>query len=122
MGHSAAKNLRLQSTPEIKPVRAAGSVTQVGAIPETIGLFQHPIPYLAPSQTLEALVGHYSGIRQSYPDLLFDVSIRYEGVGGVHEETVQLSLKPTDDLQHLAEYDIGKELHEIRETLQRMKA
>lgn len=122
LGRSAARDVRLKSTPEIKPVRAGGSVTQVGGIPNFIGLFRHPIPYLAPSQQIDALVGHYSGMRSSYPDLEFDIQLEYSGIGGPFTETVRLSLKPTDEALHLADYDIGKELHGIQESLERIRS
>ena len=121
-GRSAAKALRITSEPEIKPVRAAGSVKTVGGIPEFIGLFKHPIPYLAPSQHLDALVGHYSGIRESFPGLAFTLSLDYEGIGGPHHETLQLSLKATDESLHLQDYDLGKEIHEVQDVLRRIEA
>ncbi len=71
---------------------------------------------------MEALVGHYSGIKASYPELCFTISLHYEGVGGPYSETVDLSLKPTDEAQHLTDYDVGKELHEIREALDRIRS
>lgn len=122
LGHSAAKQVKLTCDPEIKPVRAGGSVTQFGNIPDAIGLFQHPISYMAPSETVEALVGHYSGIKASYPDLSFKVTLQYEGSGRSYAEAVELSLKPTEDAQYLMDYDVGKELHEIREVLDRIRA
>ena len=122
VGHSAAKQLQLKSDPEIKPVRASGSVVEFGTVPDSIGFFRHSITYLAPSQSVEALVGHYSDIRASYPELLFRISLHYHGIGGPYEETVELSLKPTDDAQYLMDYDIGEELHEIRKTLEGIKS
>jgi len=122
VGHSAAMDLQLKSEPEIKPVRASGSATTVGKIPDSIGLFHHTIPYLAPSQRLEALVGHYSGVKTSYPELRFTISLQYKGSAGHYAETVELSLKPTDDALHLADYEIGEELHEIRKTLEDIKS
>jgi hypothetical protein len=119
-GRSSAKHIRAVSDPEIKPVRGAGSVTTVGSIPEFIGLFRHSIPYLAPKQQLQALIGHYSGIRASYPELHFKISIQYNGIGGPFSETVELSLKPTDEALHLTDYEVGKELHEIHETLKQI--
>jgi hypothetical protein len=71
---------------------------------------------------MEALVGHYSGVRASYPDLHFTISLEYEGIGGPYSETVELSLKPTDEAQHLTDYEIGKELHDIRETLEKIRS
>ncbi len=106
---------------KIKPVRGAGSVKTVGRIPEFIGLFRHTIPYLAPTQQLQALIGHYSGLRGSYPELHFEVSLQYEGIGGTYSETVELSFKPTDEALHLPDYEIGQELHEINETLGRIE-
>jgi len=122
LGRSSAKQIRVASDPEIKPVRGAGSVTTVGSIPEFIGLFRHDIPYLAPAQQLQALIGHYSGVRASYPDLLFNISLEYHGIGGPYSEKVELSLKPTDEALHLQEYDLRKELHEIQETLERIRS
>ena len=122
LGRSAAKAVRVTSNPEIKPVRAAGSVRQVGAVPEFLGLVKHKIPYLAPSQRLDALIGHYSGVRASYPDLEFTISLEYDGIGGPYRETAQLSLKPTDEALHLQEYDLGQELHEIHDTLRRVES
>jgi hypothetical protein len=122
VGQSAARDLQLKSEPEIKPVRAAGSATTAGRISDSIGLFHHAIPYLAPAQSLEALIGHYSGVKASYPELRFTISVQYSGSAGRYVETVELSLKPTDDAQHLADYEIGKELHEIKETLEGIKS
>ena len=122
LGRSSAKQVRVTSNPEIKPVRGTGSVKTVGRIPEFIGLFRNTIPYLAPRQQLQTLVGHYSGVRATYPDLHFTISLQYNGIGGPYSETVELSLKPTDEALHLTEYEIGKELHEMRETLERIRS
>jgi hypothetical protein len=122
VGASSATSLRLSSNPEIKPVRAAPPMKDFGAIPDFIGLFRHTIPYLAPSQSLDALVGHYSGIRQSYPELRFTVSLDYDGIGGPYSETIELSFKPSDERSHLTDYDIGQELHNIHDTLEKIKS
>jgi hypothetical protein len=122
VGHSAAVNVEMKSDPEIKPVRASGSAKTIGRVPESIGLFHHPIPYLAPSQSIDALIGHYSGIRESYPDLRFTISLSYGGSAGRYTDTIELSLKPTDDVQHLADYNVGEELHEIRNALDEIKS
>jgi hypothetical protein len=120
VGHSAAKQLRVKSVPEIKPVRGSGSVQTIGTIPERIGFFHESITYLGPSKSIQALIGHYSGIRASYPELLFTVSLNYEGGASRYSESVELSLKPTDDALHLQVYDIGEELNKIRKVLESM--
>jgi hypothetical protein len=120
-GRSAARQLRLTCDPEIRPVSAAGSVVQVGKPTDATGLFRHPITYLAPDQTIRVLFGHYSGIRDSYPDLRFKIALAYDGVGQSYSEKVELSLKPTDETSHLAEYDVGQELHEIRQAIEKIR-
>jgi hypothetical protein len=122
LGHSAAKGLRLKCDPEIKPVAASGGVIQVGKSPDASGLFRHSIGSVAPLQSVEALFGHYSGIKAAYPDLVFKVTVQYDGIDRAYEETMELSLKATDNVAHLGEYDVGDELHAIRETLDRIRA
>lgn len=121
LGRSSARQLHLTCDPEIKPVGAAGDVVQFGKPTDATGLFRHPITYLAPGQTVRALFGHYSGIRDSYPDLTFKITLRYEGTGKSYEEMAELSLKPTDETSHLAEYDIGQEIHEIRKAIEKIR-
>ena len=121
LGRSAARRLQLTCDPEIKPVGAAGNVVQVGKPTDASGLFRHPTTYLSPGQTVKVLFGHYSGIRASYPSLTFNITLRYDSVGNSYEENAELSLKPTDETSHLTEYDVGKELHEIREVLDRIR-
>ena len=117
LGHSAANRIQMTCDPEIKPVGAVGTVTQVGKPTDASGLFRHPITCLAPGQTIKVLFGHYSGIKASYPDLLFKIALDYDGTGRSYQETLDLSLKPTDEAQHLVDYDIGQELHGIREAI-----
>ena len=120
-GQSAATGLTITSDPEIKPVNPTGSVTQHGRLPDTIGLFHHEITYLAPGQTLKALVGQYSGVRATYPSLTFLIRLKYGGVGGPYDETITISLMPTDGTLHIAEYEIGDELHKIRESIEKIE-
>jgi hypothetical protein len=120
-GQSAAVGLTIASDPEIKPVNAIGAVTQHGRLPDIIGLFHHEITYLAPGQTLRALVGHYSGLRAFYPSLTFCIRLKYGGVGGPYDDAITISLKPTDGSLHLAEYEIGDELHKIRESIEKIE-
>jgi len=121
LGRSAARQLRLTCDPEIKPVGAAGSVLQIGEPTDATGLFRHTITYLAPGQTIRVLFGHYSGIRASYPDLSFRITLAYEGAGQSYSDTAELSLKPTDETSHLTDYDIGQELHEIRKAIEKIR-
>jgi hypothetical protein len=119
-GRSGARQLRLTCEPEIKPVGAAGSVLQVGKPTDATGLFRHPLTYLAPTQTIRVLFGHYSGIRASYPGLIFKITLTYKGVGQSYSDAAELSLKPTDETSHLSEYDIGQELHDIRKAVEKI--
>lgn len=121
VGNTPAHNIRLVANPEIKPVRGTGSVIQYGWTPDNIGLFQHVITYLPPRDDIRALVGHYSGIREQYPELTFKIEMHYEGLGGPYSESIVLSLKPTDDTHHLEEFEVGDELHKIREALERIE-
>ena len=120
-GRSSARQLRLTCDPEIKPIEATGSVVHFGNPTDATGLFRHPITNLAPGQALRVLFGHYSGIRDSYPALTFKIALTYDGVGHSYSETAELSLKPTDETSHLAEYDIGKELNELRKTVEKIR-
>src|SRR5438874_6742 len=100
LGKSAATHLKLSCDPEIKPISASGSVVQVGKPTDATSLFRHPITYLAPGQIMRVLFGHYSGIKAKYPDLTFKLSLNYGGVQRTYSETVELSLKPTEDTSH----------------------
>jgi hypothetical protein len=121
-GHSAARGLRLTSNPEIKPVSATGDFAEFGKPPDATNLFKNPITYLPPSQALAALFGHYSGIKAAYPGLSFKITLHYEGSSRSYDEKLELSLKPTDETQHVADFDLGEELHKIRETLEKLSS
>ncbi len=119
IGATPALDISVSSDPLLHPVAATGSVKQVGRIPETIGLLHHKITYLPPHQDTKALIGHHSGLKATYPDLTFNFAIDYNGIGGPYSESFTISLKPDEDSLHLAEYEVGDELHKIREILGR---
>lgn len=121
VGANAAYQISINTIPEILILEGWR-----GALPPTESERRHPfiergIAFLPPHAREQNVISlFYERFKAHYPDRRFVGSVTYRDKGGfIYQDPIVLDLSINDGLNFRAEYEVGDELHKIRELLEK---
>lgn len=120
-GQTPAYQIQIETTPSIKAVMGGDGCYPQEKSEKSIGLIQHGMGSLGAGSSESAILGTFSRVEETYPDMRFTGSVTFRSFTGL-EYTAPINLdlrymKAALHVNHKTIHDVANRLEEIRREL-----